>query len=350
VAKKLNIEFIRSEFKKEGYILLTMTYNNAHQKLKCEHPNGTEYNVSWSNWKQGTRSSVCGGLNKLTVEFVRGEFRKKGCILLAKEYKDSGTKMSYVRRDGRKHSITWNAWNNAQKSSKRLQCGRRSKITIDQVRKEFAEKGATLLTTIYTNNRSKLDYICKRDHKTTTTLSGWRQNHKCKYCFGNAKHTIEFIRSEFVKVGYTLLSTVYNNRREKLKYRCKRGHTHYMCYARLKGGKKCPTCVIEENSGCGHHNWKGGISKEPYCQKWTKKFRKSIKKRDGYKCMNPYCDSKDPEDLTIHHIDYNKKNCRHQNLITACRSCNGKANYNREWHEFWYKAIMYMRYGSINNG
>ena len=351
MAKKLNIEFIRSEFKKEGYILLTRTYNNAHQRLKCEHPDETEYNVSWSNWKQGRRGPRRGGLNKLTLEFVKGEFEKKGCILLAKEYKNAQTKMDYICKNGHRHSISWNSWSSGKDGSRCPYCYGNVPFTIENVKEEFTKKGAILLTTTYINNKQKLDYICKRGHKTTTTLDNWRQNHDCKYCVGNTKHTIEFIRSEFDKAGLELLSTVYIGRHEKLKYKCKkRGHIHYMTYGKLKYGRNCPTCAIENNSGPNHCNWKGGISKEPYCQEWTKKFRESIKKRDGHKCMNPYCNSKDPYDLTIHHIDYNKKNCRRQNLITACRSCNGKANFDREWHEAWYKAILYRRYGSIDNG
>ena len=30
------------------------------------------------------------------------------------------------------------------------------------------------------------------------------------------------------------------------------------------------------------------------------------------------------------HIDYDKKNCNSDNLITLCRSCHRKTNFNRE--------------------
>ena len=97
-----------------------------------------------------------------------------------------------------------------------------------------------------------------------------------------------------------------------------------------------------------HSMWKGGISFESYCPLWfDREFKEYIKERDNHRCLNPYCDSKNPSDLTIHHIDYNKKNCSPNNLITICRSCNSKANINREWHEAWYKAVLYMRYGLL---
>lgn len=96
-------------------------------------------------------------------------------------------------------------------------------------------------------------------------------------------------------------------------------------------------------SGSNNANWKGGISCEPYCDVWLDEdFKDSIKCRDGYKCLNPVCD-KLSSNLCIHHINYNKKDCRPKNLITLCYSCNSKANYDRRWHNSWYNAIIFMR-------
>ncbi len=89
--------------------------------------------------------------------------------------------------------------------------------------------------------------------------------------------------------------------------------------------------------------WKGGISCEPYCSEWSfKEFKDMIKERDGYKCLNPDCFGNIYR-LGVHHIDYDKKNCEPQNLITLCTSCNARANFDREWYESWYNAIIYRR-------
>jgi len=102
--------------------------------------------------------------------------------------------------------------------------------------------------------------------------------------------------------------------------------------------------------GCLHFDtiWKGGISTEPYCINWTKEFKEYIKERDGYRCLNPYCYNSD-DILAVHHIDYNKKNCHPSNLITVCRSCNSRANKDRDWHKAWYQAIINRRYNYENN-
>lgn len=97
-------------------------------------------------------------------------------------------------------------------------------------------------------------------------------------------------------------------------------------------------------SGDKNHNWRGGIKCEQYCDAWAdKEYKESIKERDGYRCLNPTCRYESKEDLNIHHINYDKKECVPNNLITLCRSCNCSANYNRDWHKSWYTAIMERR-------
>lgn len=98
------------------------------------------------------------------------------------------------------------------------------------------------------------------------------------------------------------------------------------------------------NLGKLNGNWKGGISCEPYCSDWTKEHKEYIRERDGNKCLNPDCWCGD-DVLTVHHIDYDKKNCNPDNLITVCRSCNSRANKDRGWHKAWYQAIIHKRYG-----
>jgi len=96
--------------------------------------------------------------------------------------------------------------------------------------------------------------------------------------------------------------------------------------------------------GESNPNWKGGISCEPYCSVWSdKEYKESIKERDGYKCINPVCEKKTLK-LCLHHINYNKKDCSPKNIATTCKSCNSIANFDREWHESWYKAILHLRY------
>ena len=90
--------------------------------------------------------------------------------------------------------------------------------------------------------------------------------------------------------------------------------------------------------------WQGGISFEPYSIDWTETLRKSIRERDNYICQ--LCGRTQIEELeelemklTIHHIDYNKKNSNPDNLITLCRSCNSRVNKNRDYWLNYFKKL-----------
>jgi hypothetical protein len=88
-----------------------------------------------------------------------------------------------------------------------------------------------------------------------------------------------------------------------------------------------------------------GKSREPYSLEWTEELKEQIRKRDNYICQN--CGMTEEEHLIVygkvldvHHIDYKKKNCKENNLITLCKQCNLRANRNRNyWQEFYQNKI-----------
>jgi hypothetical protein len=95
-------------------------------------------------------------------------------------------------------------------------------------------------------------------------------------------------------------------------------------------------------------NWLGGISFIDYPKIFTDKLKLSIRQRDNYKCSN--CGMNEGKHLrkygavlVIHHIDYNKHNCKKSNLITLCRKCNLQANWNRNYWKLFYKVIIILK-------
>lgn len=88
------------------------------------------------------------------------------------------------------------------------------------------------------------------------------------------------------------------------------------------------------HSGERSSAWRGGLSQKPYSPDWTRRLQRLIRERDHYTCQ--VCGKKDKKRLSVHHIDYNKKNCDLNNLITLCPSCHSKTGVgDRErWKEF----------------
>ena len=94
--------------------------------------------------------------------------------------------------------------------------------------------------------------------------------------------------------------------------------------------------IGESNKGEKHWNWRGGIAEDTYSLDWTETLRRSIRERDKYTCV--ICLKQQTEEVySVHHIDYNKLNSNPINLITLCRSCHVKTNYNRNYWKKYFK-------------
>ena len=64
-------------------------------------------------------------------------------------------------------------------------------------------------------------------------------------------------------------------------------------------------------------------------------IRNYILNRDNHICQNCGVIGN-----TIHHIDYNKQNCKETNLITVCNKCNLQANFNKNyWQNIYQEKI-----------
>ena len=96
------------------------------------------------------------------------------------------------------------------------------------------------------------------------------------------------------------------------------------------------TRQLREESHKGERNvaWRDGLSYEPYEPEFNDTLKEQIRKRDNYACQ--ICGQlQNGIKLHPHHIDYNKKNNKPSNLISLCRSCHAKTNFNREyWTEY----------------
>lgn len=101
---------------------------------------------------------------------------------------------------------------------------------------------------------------------------------------------------------------------------------------RRRRGLTISKLLTGKMAGGDNPNWKGGLSFEPYGPNFNGGLKKLIKERDNYTCQS--CNSTD--ELCIHHINYNKKNNKLDNLITLCKGCNSLMNSNRGfWTTFW---------------
>lgn len=105
--------------------------------------------------------------------------------------------------------------------------------------------------------------------------------------------------------------------------------------------KKLSLASIGNKKAIGNKNghWLGGKSFEKYTIDWTNTLKRAIRERDHYNCI--ICGEQQGETtFCVHHIDYNKKNCNPDNLITICRRCHTKTNFNRNYWIKYFKNII----------
>jgi len=82
-----------------------------------------------------------------------------------------------------------------------------------------------------------------------------------------------------------------------------------------------------------------------YGAPWGKQLRLKIRTRDGFICQ--ICKKTDADNrlkyhkpLSIHHIDYDKHNCKEDNLISLCCGCHGRTGKTKEfWKEYFTKLL-----------
>jgi len=115
---------------------------------------------------------------------------------------------------------------------------------------------------------------------------------------------------------------------------------HHTKETKLKISKK----KIGQLTGKKHPNYIHGNGYSPYPIMFNDRLKLKIRQRDNFICKNCKITeekhkSKFNRILNIHHIDYNKQNCKDDNLITLCDKCNIKANYNRD---YWYSYYTYL--------
>jgi len=103
---------------------------------------------------------------------------------------------------------------------------------------------------------------------------------------------------------------------------------------------------IMNTSGDKNGGFIHGNGKRKYPKEFSKALKLKIFKRDGFTCQR--CFIYPSNDLTAHHIDYNKQNCKEDNLIMLCRRCNLKVNKDvNDWYAYFTYLIHLIKTGAL---
>jgi hypothetical protein len=107
--------------------------------------------------------------------------------------------------------------------------------------------------------------------------------------------------------------------------------------------------MSKSHSGNKSYLWRGGISFEPYCEKFNFAFKERVRAFFNRRCVE--CEKTEEENgqrPTVHHINYDKMVCCNDVkplFVAVCSGCNAKANNDREYWEEHYTDIVNNKYG-----
>jgi hypothetical protein len=272
--KKYTYQYIKNYIELKNYQLLSDNYINANIKLVLKCPIGHRYKVSFNNFKQGKRCSICAGNKKLSYNNVKDYIEKEGYQLLSKEYKNNSTKLVLKCPIGHEYNVSFNNFKNGNRCP---YCAGNKKLSYNNVKKYIEKEGYQLLSDIYKNNNTKLVLKCPIGHEYKTTFSSFKIGKRCSYCYGNNKKTINYVKDYIEKEGYQLLSKIYKNVNTKLVLKCPIGHEYKVKFSHFQNGVRCPICWNESTSS----------KQEKEVQDYIESIGYNIIKNDRSQILNP---------------------------------------------------------------
>ena len=88
-----------------------------------------------------------------------------------------------------------------------------------------------------------------------------------------------------------------------------------------------------------------------YGSEFDSSLKEKVRFKDSYKCQICGCSQvENARQLSIHHIDYNKKNNNINNLVSLCISCHTKTSYDREyWKEYFIKIYEILAISTVQS-
>lgn len=173
---------------------------------------------------------------KLSHEYVKSEVEKRGYELLGK-YERSSKSMAVKCQKGHQIKKTWNS----------IQQGQGCAVCDGQVMthdfaQEYIESQGYKLHSVYKNAITKLDIECPHGHVTQKTWQKFKAGQRCVTCKG-PKIDHAYVKEQFEKAGYKLISNSYKNSETPLLFLCDKKHLYKMKWSTFQTGARCNICA-----------------------------------------------------------------------------------------------------------
>lgn len=217
---------------------------------------------------------------KYTYDYVKNEFEKRGYVLLSKEYINTTEKLEYIclkHQDKGSQFISFSKFHSNHQGC--YYCGRektakskRKKFNKDHDRKLCESKGFEYIDTYRKNHIIYIKFICKK-HKDLGPQSMRIYNMErdikgCKYCAGKELPESYVLNKAKNINPYIQLCDPYKNLTTRMKCLCTKHNCEtYKTMQQILSGQGCKICGIEKLSKQSY------LSLEEYSEKVYHKNR-----------------------------------------------------------------------------
>ena len=187
--RKKPFEEVKQAFTERGYELLSSEYksNKTHLEYKCHE--GHLAKITFNCFSKGKGCRKCADIKhgnrcRKPFEEVKQVFTDRGYELLSTVYINTDTHLKY--RCPKRHlgKITFHSFSSGQGCAKcaDIKNGDRCRKTFDDVKQVFTDRGYTLLSTVYKDNKIPLDYRCPEGHLGKIRFNSFSRGHGCAKC------------------------------------------------------------------------------------------------------------------------------------------------------------------------
>ena len=248
MVRKITIELIKQELLEThpGSKLISTEYINNQSKLNLICENNHNFNISWNSIQQGGWCGECfreKGINLNDVKIVLKKFHPKA-KLLSTEYINYKSKLNFICA---KNHLCTVSFSHLKRGQLCAICSKRAKKTIKDIEDFLSVKypKAKLLSKEYINAQSQIEIICEKGHYYKTSWNRIQSGKWCLDCTGNKKKTIEDVKNIIDKLHpeAKLLSIKYEGTHKKLDLICEKGHNFKISYSYINSNHWCPTCA-----------------------------------------------------------------------------------------------------------
>ncbi len=229
---------------KDGKLLSTV-YKGTHKALEWECRKSHKWKACPSSIKTGSWCPQCAGNIKLKLSEACNVASIKGGQCLSDTYINNRTKLEWQC----KKEHRWKAsLDNVKARSWCPVCSGKQRLTMDDMRALAKLRRGKCLSKRYINNSTKLEWQCACGYRWMASPGHIKNGTWCPKCAEQLMPTIEDMRELADGRGGKCLSDKYVNAHTKLEWQCKDGHIWGASPTNVKQGKWCKSCYWGERN------------------------------------------------------------------------------------------------------